>query len=63
MFNIYALARPSLHCPVTKALRKSNKDERSGHEKASEHPSFYLEETFTGNPILFEKTILFDLFC
>jgi len=48
---------------VTKAFGVNNKGATSGHEKASERPSFYLEETFTGNPILFEKTILFDLFC
>jgi len=63
LFNINALVRPSLHCPLTKAFGVNNKDLTRRHKKASERPSFYLEETFTGNPILFEKTIFFDLFC
>ncbi|WP_314815980.1 hypothetical protein [Hoylesella nanceiensis] len=41
MFNIYALARQCLLCPVAKALRKPNKDERSGHEKASD-PTLFI---------------------
>ncbi|WP_311417137.1 hypothetical protein [Hoylesella nanceiensis] len=63
MFNIYALSRQGLLCPVAKALRKPNKDERSGHEKASERPSFYPEETFTGHHFIFDKPISFGLFC
>ncbi|WP_198024628.1 hypothetical protein [Prevotella sp. oral taxon 299] len=63
MFNVNALARPSLHCPVTKAFGVYNKDLTRRHEKASEPTLFIYQEWFTGYPIIFEKTILFDLFC
>lgn len=41
LFNSYALARQGVYCPVAKALREPNKDERSGHEKASD-PTLFI---------------------
>jgi len=41
LFNIYALARQDVSFPVAKALRKPNKDERSGHKKASD-PTLFI---------------------